>query len=289
MNLIRLADKRDIPSLKEIWRISFGDGEEYINMFMDERFEKAETVVCEEDGEVVSMLFLFRCSFSLSRKLYPSFYLYAAATLPEYRGRGIMGNMLTYSKEYAAKKGLDFIILSPAEKGLYDYYGRFGFVKCFSSLRTVVKANVSHKLSAEFTPFSVRENLSLRNGEVGKTDGVVWDEDFFRYALGENEFTEGKNRCTENCYGLYYKDKDRILFKELIAGDLKGACDFAGAVCGAEGCREAELMVPVNLDSAEKLKECEIVNTGMAAALRDEAEKLLSDFHNNAYLGLTLG
>lgn len=285
--MIRLADKGDIPSLKEIWRISFGDGDEYINMFMDEQFEKAETVVREEDGKVVSMLFLFRCSFSISGKGHPSFYLYAAATLPEYRGRGIMGDMLVFSKDYASKKGMDFIILSPAEKGLYDYYGRFGFLKCFGSLRAVTKANGSDSVPAEFEPRLVRDNLSLRNGKVEKADGVLWDEDYFKYALRENEFTGGKILCTKDGYGMYYKEKDRIVFKEIIAEDLQKARDFAGAVCKTERCREAEMLLPA--DAAGNFDGCEIVNTGMAVALNDSSERILSDFHNNAYLGLTLG
>lgn len=287
--MIRLADIKDIPSLKEIWRISFGDSEEYIDMFMEKQFKCAETVVYEEDDKVIAMFFLFRCDFSISGKAYPSFYLYAAATLPEYRGRGIMGSMIKFSKEYASKNGFDFIILSPAEKGLYDYYRRFGFSECFKSAKISLKAKTKEECPLSLLRNRAAENFSLRNRIVKNTDGVLWDYDFFKYAVEENAYTHGESYMADGCYGIYFKEKDNIVFKELIAENKETAFHFAMNICKKENCQSAELLLPVNLDGVKNSDEYESVNVGMAVPLNNKSEKAFSDFNKNAYLGLTLG
>ena len=287
--MIRFADKRDIPSLKNIWGISFGDSEEYIDMFMKYQFGKAKTVVYEENDEAAAMLFLFSCEMSISGKGYPSLYLYAASTLPNYRGRGIMGNMLRFAEEYAGKSGFDFIILSPAEESLYGYYRRFGFIERFREARIYIEAKESEKNPLKASDNNTSDGFSLRNRIIKACGGVLWDYDFFNYAVYENEFSGGKSLLTDKCCGIYFKDKDRVVFKELIAETAKDAVSFARALCENENCKRAELTLPLNMDGAGDFVNSKCVNTGMAVPLNDEAEGAFSGFDKNAYLGLTLG
>lgn len=285
--MIRFADEKDIPQLKEIWHISFGDSKEYIDMFMEHQFKGARTVVYEEDNKILSMFFLFRCDFSIIGKNHPSFYLYAAATLPQYRGEGIMGKMLEFSKSYAAEKNFDFIILSPAEKSLYDYYGRFGFKQCFKSQKiTLVLKN---EYAPNFIENDFEKMLTLRNAAVKRTDGVLWDEGFFRYAIYENGYTRGKTISTKECYGIYFREDDHIIFKELIGENAKKILDFALSVCKEENVNSAQIAVPVCRECTEVSGNDVLINTGMAVPLNSEAQKALENSDKSAYLGLTLG
>lgn len=287
--MIRFAAEKDIPGLKEIWHISFGDSKEYIDMFMEHQFKEALTVVYEEDGKALSMFFLFRCDFSIRGKNHPSFYLYAAATLPQYRGKGIMGKMLEFSKSYAAEKNFDFIILSPAEKSLYDYYGRFGFKGCFKSQKITLNLKSEDEFAANFSENDFEKMLTLRNAAVKKADGVLWDEKYFRYAVYENDYTSGKTVSTEECYGIYFKEDDHIIFKELIGENAEKTLDFALSVCKEENVSSAQIAVPVCHGCTEISENDVLINTGMAVPLNSEAQKALENSDKNAYLGLTLG
>lgn len=287
--MIRFADEKDIPQLKEIWHISFGDSKEYIDMFMEQQFKNAKTVVYEEDSEILSMFFLFRCDFSIRKKTHPAFYLYAAATLPQYRGKGIMGKMLEFSKSYAAEKNFDFIILSPAEKSLYDYYGRFGFKECFKSQKISLNIKNEKEYAPSFSENDLKKMLILRNAAVKKADGVLWDEEFFRYAVYENGYTKGNTKSAEGCYGIYFKKDDHIIFKELIGETSHKTLDFVLNVCKDEKVNNVQLNVPVCFECTENSDECILVNTGMAVPLNTEALKALENSDKNAYLGLTLG
>lgn len=287
--MIRFADEKDIPGLKEIWHISFGDSKEYIDMFMEHQFKNALTVVYEEDSKILSMFFLFRCDFSIRGKNHPSFYLYAAATLPQYRGKGIMGKMLEFSKSYAAEKNFDFIILSPAEKSLYDYYSRFGFKACFKSKKITLALKGEDEYRANFSENDFEKMLTLRDAAVKKADGVLWDEEFFRYAVYENDYTSGKNRSTKECYGIYFKEDDHIIFKELIGESSKQVIDFALSICKEENVNSAQIAVPVCRECTEISENYVLIDTGMAVSLNSEAQKALENSDKNAYLGLTLG
>lgn len=287
--MIRFADEKDIPQLKGIWHISFGDSEEYIDMFMEQQIKNSQTVVYEEDNKIFSMFFLFRCDFSINGKTHPAFYLYAAATLPQYRGKGIMGKMLEFSKSYAAENGFDFIILSPAERSLYDYYGRFGFKACFKSQKITLTLVNENEYEVNFSQNDFEKMLILRNAEVKKADGVLWDEEFFRYAVYENGYTKGNTKSSEECYGIYFKEDDHIIFKELIGENAKKAIDFALSICKEENVKGAQIVVPVCHECAEISENDILINTGMAVPLNSEAEKALENSDTNAYLGLTLG
>lgn len=287
--MIRFADEKDIPGLKEIWHISFGDSKEYIDMFMEQQFKEALTVVYEEDEKIFSMFFLFRCDFSIKGRNHPSFYLYAAATLPQHRGKGIMGKMLEFSKSYAAEKDLDFIILSPAEKSLYDYYKRFGFKTCFKSQSISLELKSKDGYAASFSENDFEKMLTLRNAAVKKSDGILWDEKYFRYAVHENDYTSGKTVSIKDCYGIYFKEDDRIIFKEIIGESAEKALCFALRVCKEENANSAQITVPVCYECAEISGNNIFVDTGMAVPLNSKAENALENSDKNAYLSLTLG
>ena len=95
--------------------------EDFLNRF----FESSCRYIIK-DGKLVSMLFLLDAVFTEKGREQRGKYLYAAATLPEYRGQGLMAQLIEKAKKETAEKGM-FLITKPATKSLFDYYRRFGF------------------------------------------------------------------------------------------------------------------------------------------------------------------
>lgn len=116
----------DNNQITNVWHSVFGDTEEDI-LFFIENCENKKCLGLFEDEKLVSMLFLVDCTYgSLNGK-----YIYAVATLVEYRGKGYAGVLVEYAKQFAC----DFLWLIPAGESLVDYYKRFGFdVKFYSDL-----------------------------------------------------------------------------------------------------------------------------------------------------------
>ena len=90
--LIETKDKY-IDSLIKLWNKVFGDDEDYIKLFFKDAYYDCECFAEIYDDEVVSAFYLLKCIIKLDGKIYNGRYLYAAATLPEYRNKGLMGKV----------------------------------------------------------------------------------------------------------------------------------------------------------------------------------------------------
>ena len=97
-------------------------------------------------------------------------YVYAVATLPEYRGRGLAARILKFAQEYDGQP----LLLAPAEKTLMDYYEKLGFVTAFAANRTEQEVTVT-ALSAEEAyetkPLTAQEYVKLRDEKLQR-DGL---------------------------------------------------------------------------------------------------------------------
>lgn len=118
MTNYRIDFCRDEKQIINVWHGVFGDSEEEI-MFFLQNCKSKKCLGAFEDDKLVSMLFLVDCKYgSLSGK-----YVYAVATLNEYRCRGFAGKLVESAKQYAN----DFLWLIPANEPLMNFYKKFGF------------------------------------------------------------------------------------------------------------------------------------------------------------------
>lgn len=101
------------------------DSEEFARAFTQRYFDKC----CRYsllDGKMVGMLYLLDCTVCDRDKTYQAVYLYAAATLPEYRNRGVMTELINSVLNSENKT----VITKPATKELFGFYEKFGFEVC---------------------------------------------------------------------------------------------------------------------------------------------------------------
>lgn len=122
--------------LQSLWETVFGDSRSVTQAFFADAFFPDGCFYAEADGKAVAALYLLPVNTGNLN----GFYLYAAATLPAWRGQGIMGNLIREALTFA-KGCSDFVYLCPAEDSLYAYYERFGFSQtlyaaCFENADT---------------------------------------------------------------------------------------------------------------------------------------------------------
>ncbi|MCM1467527.1 MAG: GNAT family N-acetyltransferase [Alistipes sp.] len=123
--MVSEAREQDREDLIVLWREAFLE-EPYAVCFYNA--VSFDDIFVWRDGErAVSMLHFLPCSFGYGRKTYRGAYLYALATLRQYRKKGIMGKLIKAAKERAEKEKLDFLCLAAANRELCGYYEAFGF------------------------------------------------------------------------------------------------------------------------------------------------------------------
>ena len=95
--MLDFAQPEDLDALKALWLACFGGPAEYLDFYYSRRFVPGDTLVWREEGRPVSMMTLMR----VRRGGEDGVYIYAVATLPEYRGRGLMRRLDAWSQEIA--------------------------------------------------------------------------------------------------------------------------------------------------------------------------------------------
>ncbi len=115
-----IADKKQIIML---WQEAFGDPEDEIAFFID-NVKNARVCSYIENGRLISMFYLVKCIVNERE----GEYLYAACTAKSHRGMGYFTKLL----DKAAKNGIGFICLIPANEKLVEFYNERGFLKSVS-------------------------------------------------------------------------------------------------------------------------------------------------------------
>jgi len=104
------------------------------------------TLVIRENDRITASLQMIPCEMQLGLHRFRAHYIYAAATLPEQQGRGLMGKLLAQAEEEGRRRGQAFSVLITQEDSLLDYYSRFGYQGRF---RVAVMPPATGALSVE--------------------------------------------------------------------------------------------------------------------------------------------
>lgn len=93
----------------------------------DRVWQPENTLYVREGGRIVSSLQMIPCELRLGEERFAAHYIYAAATLPRYQGRGLMAGLLEEAAQEGVRRGQAYSVLITQEDSLLDYYARFGY------------------------------------------------------------------------------------------------------------------------------------------------------------------
>lgn len=258
--------------LADLWHEVFGDDYGYINLLFDFEFDICDTFVKECDGKIVSALYLLRCNIDFEEKQYHGRYLYAAATSPEYRGKGIMGELIKEAQKHCEKENLDFISLVPGNDGLYDYYSKFGFETAMHRYETEIR-NLPHSNGGELTEIASLNEVEKLRHLLGKNKFYYEKEDM-KYAFGCIIGADGVFlRNTSDSY--FITDEDRKTVYEFISdqgnlenniikllshfgGDIKIYSPYDLSEYGESKAEKFGMIYPINSELKRKWKYTDI-------------------------------
>lgn len=141
MERIRLSTPADISAQRELWALAFGDSGPYVDNFYHTYYRPERVIVLEEDGLVRAMTAWFDTTFVLPGKgEYRAAYLYAVATHPDCRGKGLAGRLLAWADDYFRAQGIPAVTTVPAQPSLHKFFGANGFGECFRLTEREVRA-----------------------------------------------------------------------------------------------------------------------------------------------------
>lgn len=121
--MIVKAVKEDLAELRELWKICFPDEDPgFLEFFGKNRWDPSYCYVSKEDGKIVSTLTRIPHAIMFNGKVLSVSMITAVATLPDYRNRGYMHELLrTVTDACEHSELLTFI--KTEEPALYEPFG----------------------------------------------------------------------------------------------------------------------------------------------------------------------
>ncbi|MCI8990818.1 MAG: GNAT family N-acetyltransferase, partial [Lawsonibacter sp.] len=186
MLTVRPSLPEDVPAQRELWKLAFGDSDTYLDNFYTTYYRPERVVVLEEDGAVRSMTAWFDTAFVVpGQGEYQAAYLYAVATHPDCRGRGLAARLLAGADEYFRSLGIPAVTTVPAEPSLHDFFGANGFRECFRILGgKLSRDEIPVPPSNGLHPASTKEYSRVREELLKDIPHIAYPEDALAYQAG---------------------------------------------------------------------------------------------------------
>lgn len=208
---IRQATNSDIPTLKKLWYVCFGDDLSYIDTFFEKMFVADNTVIAQIDDKVAGVVHLLKRSLNGNVFLYG----YAIGVFPEFRGQNICKSMLDKIKEYTKKNDLLFG-LHPANEKLAEFYQKIG-LNVMYSLKEIDATNFSYKKKYVLDDVTEDEFFNMRKESF--KNSVEWDKNAIDYIFKNCETVKKIDVDGIIRYFVLSKHNDTVTVKETTAKD----------------------------------------------------------------------
>lgn len=283
---LRTATSEDKPALFALWESAFGDTRETVEAFFRLCAAPENILVAQADGKVRAALYLLENQLQVHNDVCRAAYIYAAATERDYRKNGLMTALLTFADEIAARRQFDFFFLTPADKGLFSYYGKRGFVNAFAKQVTRVSRvdlenAVKEPLCAEN---SISDEQASRRAALQGGAHIVWSDAVLNFDRFLREAYGVQALLAPNGFAVYETEENTVNTTEFCFADGDFSA-LAAALLQTTEATQFTLCTPCFAKLPPQFTG-ETVKTAMAKPISARAKAQLLQ---NAYLGITLG
>ena len=202
-----------IPKLRLLWKKAFGDTDAFLDVFFSTGYDASRCRCIQEDEDMAAALYWFDMTCSGQKFAY----IYAVATDPDFRGRGLCRMLMDDTAAVLKAQGYDGAILVPQDAGLRIMYGKMGYLPA----TTLEEAHCAASVPCSVEEISV-EDYACRRKSCLPAGGMLPEQaalDFLsklaRFYAGEG-FLAAVSREEEHLRILEYLG-DRSVASALVA------------------------------------------------------------------------
>lgn len=264
---IRYAKPIDKEQVVSVWNYCFEDGEDFVKYYFENVYDENNTIIIEENDEVLSALQLNKYTIDLRDNKYDVSYVVGVSSKPEVRGLGYMKHLMAYTLEELYKNGEIVSLLMAID---YRLYKRYGFDHCYDQIQYNLRTDelLGFRLSSKLrkATFEDAETLSrIYTKAMESLNGyAVRDEVYFNRFIKEVSSESGYIYIDEenNSYIAYYIQGDTFFVRELIYNNISSLKSMLAYIYNHNTqCKKTVINAPVD-DKIKliiaNLKTCEI-------------------------------
>ncbi len=123
--MFRYAKLSDRDELRSLWQLCFNDSESFADWFFTERFLPEYCAVWEESGRIACALHSLPLHMRVRSAIIPCAMIAGIATLPEYRGRGLMRAVMTAHLKTLRGLSVPLVSYRPVDFAYYRSLGHY--------------------------------------------------------------------------------------------------------------------------------------------------------------------
>ena len=173
-----------IPGLRRLWQAAFGDTDDFLDDFFSTAYAPHRCRCVVENGEIAAALYWFDCTCEDAKLAY----IYAVATDPACRGRGLCRMLMEETMEVLTAAGYHGAVLVPQKPGLIRMYAGMGFAPC---------SGVTEFHAMAGNPIPVRKIDPAEFARLRRTflpaGGVIQEGENMAFLAGMAKFYKGEN------------------------------------------------------------------------------------------------
>ncbi len=230
MSEIRLAKAGEATRQKEIWKLCFGDSDQYIDFFYANRYQEDETVLLLQNGEILAMLTMLPITLiAANHSSYNAAMLYAIATHPQYQQRGLATQLMDYAYQYSGRKNIAFSVLVPSETKLFKFYRHQGYQDGFYireakfTSKGIEDLYCGETLHSTISGITVEEYNQIRNKHLSGRLYVSYANEEIAYQKKLSQQTGAdiygiEIGAIKGCASIE-KISDKVFIKEILIND----------------------------------------------------------------------
>lgn len=220
--------KAQIPELRGLWKTAFADEDAFLDCFFGTAFSPGRCRCVTVEDRLAAALYWFEISCRGERMAY----LYAVATDPEFRGRGLCRQLMADTQAHLKQAGYAGAVLVPDGEGLTRMYAGMGYRLC-SGVREFTCDAAGAPVAVN--PISTETYARLRRQYL-PDGGVV---------------QEGENLAFLETFGEFYAGEDflmaaRIQEDTLVGMELLGNSPAAPGILAGLGLKRGSFRTPGN-------------------------------------------
>jgi predicted acetyltransferase len=226
---IRYAKDEDLNDIKDIWRYCFRDEEGFFNYYFDNKYKPYNTIIVEDEKEIISSLQLNQYKISLNNEIYDTSYVVGVSTFPQGRGKGYMKNLMSYTLNELYNKNQLVSILMPID---YRLYRSYGYEHCYDQIEYNLDINdlKNFKINGNFKKLKAShikylidiysEFMSNNNGYIKRDE--LYYQNIFKEVESENGYIYANVDEDGNYKGyiMYFLNDNNMFIRELFYKDM---------------------------------------------------------------------
>ena len=216
---------QQLPRLKELYQTAFGDTDEQVDLFFSTAYAPGRCRCITVNGQLAAAHYWLSCEDEQGKIAY----LYAVATDPAFRNRGLCHKLTEDTHRLLAAQGYRAAILVPGSASLFCFYASMGYetLNCMDTITCAAADPIG------LTPLSAEEYTAARRRHL-PPGGVIQEKENLSYLSGMAQFYGGKNFVLAGY----------LNGAEFIGLELLGQTENASGIVSALGAATGRFRIP---------------------------------------------